>query len=78
MQNSYSDMKVADNLRACRAKRRLTQQDVADAIGVNVASVANWEAGKCGMSLESACKLADLFNCSIGELSGRDETGLTA
>lgn len=75
---TYSDMKVADNLRGQRAKRRMTQQDVADAIGVSPGTVNNWEAGKGGMSFENAWKLADLFECGIGELFGRDESKHTA
>lgn len=75
---TYSDMKVADNLRGQRAKRRMTQQEVADAIGVSQGTVNNWEAGKGGMSFENAWKLADLFECGIGELFGRDESKHTA
>lgn len=75
---TYSDMKVADNLRGQRAKRRMTQQEVADAIGVSPGTVNNWEAGKGGMSFENAWKLADLFGCGIGELFGRDESKHTA
>lgn len=75
---TYSDMKVADNLRGQRAKRRMTQQEVADAIGVSPGTVNNWEAGKGGMSFENAWKLADLFECGIGELFGRDESKHTA
>lgn len=71
---TYSDIKVADNLRGQRAKRRMTQQEVADAIGVSPGTVNNWEAGKGGMSFENAWKLADLFGCGIGELFGRDES----
>lgn len=71
---TYSDATVADNLRGWRAKRRMTQQEVADAIGVSPGTVNNWEAGKGGMSFENAWKLADLFGCGIGELFGRDES----
>ena len=73
MKSKYSDMRVADNMRAMRAKHRMTQREVADAINVNVATIANWESGKGGMSFESAWKLADLFGCSLGELSGTEE-----
>lgn len=73
MKSKYSDMRVADNMRAMRAKHRMTQREVADAINVNVATIANWESGKGGMSFESAWKLADLFDCSLGELSGTEE-----
>lgn len=70
---TYSDATVADNLRGQRAKRRMTQQEVAESIGVSISTVTNWEAGKGGMSFENAWKLADLFECGIGELFGRDE-----
>lgn len=67
---TYSDESVANNLRANRAKRRMTQQEVAEAIGVNASTVANWEQGKGGMGFENAWKLADLFECGIDELFG--------
>ena len=74
MKSSYSDMKVADNLRSLRARHRMTQQEAAYAINVSIATIANWESGKGGMSFESAWKLANLFGCSLGELSGTEET----
>ena len=74
MMSPYSNVVVADNLRSMRARHRMTQQDVANAIGVTEGTVVNWESGKGGMSLKNAWKLADLFHCGIGELSGTEET----
>ncbi len=47
-----------------RKELGLTQLDVAKAIGVNRAQIANIEGEKCGTSYEGLYKLCCLFNCS--------------
>ena len=70
---AFSKSVLADNLRGLRAKHRMTQEEVAKAVGVNVNTIANYENGVGGMGYETAWKLADLYGVSIGELGGRDE-----
>lgn len=66
------DMKVlAANLRGERAKARKMQAEVADAIGVNVNSVQNWENGDSIPSVCSVYLLADLYGTTIDALCGR-------
>lgn len=64
---------MADNLRGLRAKKRMTQEEVAKAIGVSVNTVQNYENGAGSVSYETAWALADLYEVSISELGGRDE-----
>ena len=56
-----------------REHRTVSQKEVAEAIGVSQASIANWERGLNGMGLDDAWKLADYYGVSIGELVGRTE-----
>jgi transcriptional regulator with XRE-family HTH domain len=59
------------NLERERLKRNWTQEDVANKIGVARSTYANWESGKREPDLETAEKLADLFEVSIDYLMGR-------
>lgn len=61
----------AGNLRAFRAKRRMSQQSVADAIGVDQITISNYENAVSGMSFENAWALADLFGVTLDDLGGR-------
>lgn len=53
-------------------KRGLTQQQIADEIGVNRGSYSNWEKGKREPSFENLVKLADLLEVSLDSLFGRE------
>lgn len=56
------------NLQKLRIKRGLSQQDLANAIGVTRSSVANYESGNRRPSFENLIKLADYFNVTCDEL----------
>ncbi|EMG32518.1 helix-turn-helix domain-containing protein [Streptococcus oralis] len=59
-------------LREVRKSKKLTQQQIADEIGVNRGSYSNWEKGKREPSFENLVKLADLLDVSLDWLFGRD------
>lgn len=61
---------IAGELRAHRAKKDVTQREVAEAIGANQSTVGMWEQ-RAGVSLEDAWKLADYYGISLDELAGR-------
>lgn len=73
----YSKDTVAANLRALRAKKRMTQAEVAEALGVHINTVGNYENGDGSMSYEAAWKLADLYGVPLCALGGRDERSMT-
>ena len=54
-----------------RKKRGLTQQQIADEIGVNRGSYSNWEKGKREPSFENLIKLADILNTTTDFLLGQ-------
>jgi transcriptional regulator, cro/CI family len=54
-----------------RKKRGLTQQQIADEIGVNRGSYSNWEKGKREPSFENLIKLADILDTTTDFLLGK-------
>lgn len=63
---------IAGELRAHRAKKNVTQREVAEAVGANPSTVGMWEQ-RAGVSLEDAWRLADYYGVSLDELAGRGE-----
>lgn len=45
---------------------------MADALGITQSKYTEYEQGRVPCPLEVAWKMADLFNCSLDELAGRD------
>ena len=65
-------------LRKFRDEKGLTQQELADPIGVAKSSVAHWELGIKRISVRHLIALADLFGCTADQLLGRDPPGRTS
>ncbi len=61
---------LSERIRAHRRARSLTQQQVADALGVTVGAVYKWEAGLSAPDLSLLVELADLFDTSVDVLLG--------
>lgn len=63
---------VGDLLAAERKRIGLTQEQLAERIGVGRASIQNWESGKHQPSASDLIALADVFNKTVDSLLGRD------
>lgn len=59
-----------------RIKRGLSQQDLANVIGVTRSSVANYESGNRRPSFENLIKIADYFNVTCDELIREEKTNV--
>ncbi|MBE9042391.1 helix-turn-helix transcriptional regulator [Oscillatoriales cyanobacterium LEGE 11467] len=61
---------VGEKLKQRRKSLNLTQQQVADALGVTVTTVKNWEAGRYipKLYLEQTKALCDFLKISLDEL----------
>lgn len=59
-------------LKAMREDRDMTQKELADAIGATLRKVSSWESLEVRIPLADAAKIADVFDCSLDELAGRD------
>ena len=59
--------------REAREKAGLSTLEVAKRIGVSQPAVTNWDNGTKSPSIDTLCKLADLYCVSTDYLLGRDE-----
>lgn len=58
-----------DNLAALRKMKRLTQEEVAERVGVTRQAVAKWESGETVPDLDRCKRLAELFDVSLDDLA---------
>ena len=61
---------LAENIRAFRKARSLTQEQLAEVLGVTVGAVYKWEAGLSQPELATIVELADFFDASVDVLLG--------
>lgn len=66
------NLKLADTLRRFRKEKDMTQEDVADALGVTCQAVSRWETASAYPDIELFPALAALFDVSIDALFGMD------
>ena len=64
-------MTYSKNIVRLRQERNLSQEEVADAIGVTPAAVCGWERGNKQMSIANLICLADFSAVSTDEILGR-------
>lgn len=58
-----------DNLIQLRKLNNMTQEDVAEKVGVSRQAVAKWESGETAPDLERARLLAEVFGVSLDDLT---------
>ncbi|HHT72974.1 MAG TPA: helix-turn-helix domain-containing protein [Firmicutes bacterium] len=63
---------IAANLRYLRSKQRLTQEAVAERIGVTRQAVAKWENGESLPDIVNCQALAELYDVSLDDLVRHD------
>ena len=63
---------LAENVRALRRERPLTQEQLAEALGVTPGAVYKWEAGLSVPELPLILEMADFFDVSVDALLGHD------
>ena len=64
------ETKLADNIRALRKQRSLTQEQLAEVLGVTVGAVYKWEAKLSQPELTLIMIMADFFDTSVDVLLG--------
>lgn len=65
---------VFEHIRKEREKRNLSQQAVADMLGINRRTYSSYEIGTRGLPIETLIQLADIFETSTDYLLGRTES----
>jgi len=66
-------MELHDRIKQCRQNVGLTQEQVADEMGVSRQAVTKWENGKSAPSTENLFKLASLFGTTVDLLLPEQE-----
>jgi len=61
-------MNVGDNLRILRSKKDISQQEIADFVGVDRKTYMSWEAGEADIKSAYLPKLAEFFHVEINDL----------
>lgn len=57
-----------ENIKQIRKERNLTQDEVAEACGVDRATVSKWETGEFSPRTDKLTKLAGVLNCTVDKL----------
>lgn len=60
-----------------RKKCKLSQEDLAEKLGITRQTISNWELNETSPDLKQASKLCDIFNISLDELTGKESAILT-
>ena len=61
-------MKFGDNLKTLRKKNNISQEALADKVGVSRQSVSKWETGDAYPEMNNILQLCKIFHCNIGDL----------
>ena len=61
-------MKIGANIRNLREERKLTQEQVAESLGVTFQAVSSWERDEYNPDTEKLIKLAELFEVSVSAI----------
>ncbi|MBQ8131329.1 MAG: helix-turn-helix transcriptional regulator [Bacilli bacterium] len=61
-------MKFGDNLKTLRKRKSLSQEDLAERVGVSRQSVSKWETGEAYPEMNNILELCKIFHCQINDL----------
>ena len=64
-------MTLGERLQILRKQNMLSQEKLAELVGVSRQAVSKWETGLSNPDTENLIKLAEIFNLSIDEFTGR-------
>jgi len=61
-------MKFGDNLKKLRKRKKISQEELAEKVGVSRQSVSKWETSEAYPEMNNILELCKIFKCNIGEL----------
>ena len=65
-------MNYGKELNGHRARRTLSQSELAKKVGINQSTISLWEDNKRTPSIENCVQLADFYGISVDELIGHE------
>lgn len=65
-------MKFGDNLRNLRKSKKISQERLAEKVGVSRQSVSKWERGEAYPEMNNILSLCEIFHCKINDLVHED------
>lgn len=67
------EIRLGEILKNSRLKRKYTQEDIGEKLGVSRQSISNWENGKTYPDIVSMIKLSDIYKISLDTLLKGDD-----
>ena len=71
-------MNLAENLKKIRKDNNLSQEQLAEQLGVSRQSVSKWESGQAYPEMDKVLQLAKMFNLNIDDLLNQDIKEVTS
>lgn len=71
-------MKFGDNLKNLRKKKKISQESLAEKVGVSRQSVSKWECSESYPNMDNIFKLCDIFHCKINDLVHEELTDINS
>ena len=67
------NLKIGEKIRALRLQQKMTQDQLADRLGVSYQSISRWENGITYPDIEFLPAIANCFSVSLDYLMGQDD-----
>lgn len=67
-------MKFGENLQNLRKQKRMSQEQLAEKVGVSRQSISKWERGESYPTMNNIMTLCDIFHCKLNDLVHEDIT----
>lgn len=65
-------MEIGNKIMELRKKKNLSQEELAEKVGVARQTISKWELGKTSPDIRQAKQLSKIFNVSLDELVNND------
>ena len=72
MSERRKNMNLSDNLKKIRKEQNLSQEDLAESLGVSRQSVSKWESGQAYPEMDKVLQICKMFDVSIDDLLNQD------
>lgn len=64
-------MLINESIKQCRISRGLSQEDIAEKMGLSKQFILQLEQGNRKVPIDRLIQIADILDCSLDELTGR-------